>query len=264
MPRQAELTAFQLPSVTAMLHRTVITAIVSFWLVMVGLYVRLEVFPESMPSWMAVPVSHVVDLVLRSSDSSTLAIHQGGERIGTLYVRGSHPKNGDGSLPLLLNGELTLRLPGAPQRLTFRSRVDVSPGTNAIESLEFALRLRQPELEFRLDYDQSGGVTYKLTGAGGELLQSGGGTTPAELLAATPLAAVGVSYERVRNMARDVRPPTAHRATARLAKESIPVYRLIVPHGQSLESQIDVSQLGRILRVTTPFGVTLLAEGIDL
>ncbi len=245
-----------------MLHRIIIAIVSLFWLAMVGLYVRLQVFPETMPAWLVVPVPHVMELVLRSADSSTLAIYQSGKRIGTLYVRGSMPKPSDPLRQLLLNGELSLPLPGASEKLTFRSRLDFVPEAQTIHALDLTLRMRQQAMEFHLTYDGTGSISYALTGGDGRPVHTATGSLE-ELLAATPLGKSGISMERVRALARDASPPVAHRDTIKLAGESIPVYRLTLPLGESLSSQIDISQLGRILRITTPFGMTLLAEGIE-
>lgn len=229
---------------------------------MVGLYIRLQVFPESMPAWLTVPIPHVIDLILHSPDSSTLTIHQHSQRIGTLYIRTSAPKVANETRQLLLNGELSPPIPGTPQRMTFRSRMDISEALGRIQAMYFILRINNPGLEFRLDLDEGGSITYSLDTADGQPIQSASGTLD-ELLANTPLASSGFSLQRIRSIADNASPPTAHRATAKLAGESIPVYRLTLPHGESLTTHIDVSQLGRVLRISTPFGVTLLAEGIE-
>lgn len=245
-----------------MLHRAIIVGVAAFWLIMTGLYVRLQVAPSEQPSWMSIPPGHVINLVFGGDESSALDIFQNGLKIGTLYVRPFGGEGVPGERRIAVNGEISIKFPGARERMTFRSEFNFSREFETLNAFDFSMRLRDPEFELAVSSGEGSGVIdYRATGPGGDVLREGSGTLGG-ILADTPLAGAGLRAEDMLP-AMAAGAPRAVRGTATLAGQPVEVYRLIIPHGNDLRSEINVSLLGRILSVSTPFGIHLLTEGID-
>ncbi len=248
-----------------MFARLIITVVISsFWLVMTALYIRVQFFPNYQPGWFHIPVPHVLNLVFNSEQSSTLAIYQGEYRIGTVYVRPLLDESNDVTSYIMVNGEVTIKLPGVRKRVTFRNKMGFIDNYQSVAEFESGIRMKNPEFELEIESAAgSEAITYRVSGANDTTLREGSGTVP-EILAASPLGEAGISLDALQQVAATPAQPTARRATTQLASQEIEVYRISIPVDASSYLEIDVSQLGRVVGVRTPYGIKLVSEGVDL
>ncbi len=227
-------------------------------------YVRVQLLPSNQPAWFSIPVEHVLNLVMRSEQSSALDIYQGELKIGTVYVRPVLDDAGEPTNAIMVNGEVTVKLPGVRKRIIFRSRYKFADGYQRLLEFESGIRMRNPDFELELSSAAGSDIiSYRATGENDQIISEGAGTV-AEILAASPLGEAGLSVDALQQVSASTLQPTARRATTQLGTQKIEVYRITIPQGANTHLEIDVSQLGRIVAVNSPYGIKLYSEGLKL
>jgi len=245
-------------------YRIFAAMVVAFWLLMTGLLVRSRLQPEEVPAWLRVPPEHVLNLMFRQQEDSELLILEGGRRRGSLYLMPRRDE--DGGRRLVLNGELFLRLPG--MRKTQRVMYDgiLSMGEQyVVRGFKGRISLRDPAVTASAEVDPVAGSYRYETVESGQSTASGEGTF-ADLLKDPRLAAFGISPARMESL-RDAGAGVvieAHPSELRAHRERIETYQLSVRHGEGIAWVFHVSPTGRVLRIDTPIGYVLAAEGLEV
>ncbi len=243
-------------------YRILVAFIVGFWLVMSALLIRLEVQPEK-SNLLEVPVSHVLKLMFVQGQPSNLHILDGGQHIGGLSIRPGISQ--DKSLrSLAFSGNLSLRLPLVErQRITW----DGALGLNrAFEMNRLHLTVAFRESGYTADVSIDPGANrlkYKISLAGSDIMDS---SLPLDGSGANlGLIKLGIDPNVLANLTSNMTVPTmtAKQSELKIRNEKIDAYLVKVWQGDSVVADIYVSQLGQILLVKTPFGLTLSADDIS-
>jgi hypothetical protein len=247
-----------------MLYRAAMIGIIAFWLVMMGLLVRLETHPEA-TNIMDVPVSYVIRLIFKQHQQSILTVSNETKAIGTIFLRplitgsDTHTLNFSGALPL------QLPMLGA-QRFNFSGAVDMSE----------TLRVR----DFRVDITTRPQV-YHLGVQGDaarntlayEWSRGDQHATPQTL----PVDAAALFRALAQTLGVDLRDLpidpavitapaiaapaiTARETQIALRGELLEVYEVTVNEGAAPMLDFYVTELGQIVVVKTNFGYSLAAE----
>jgi hypothetical protein len=240
-----------------MLYRAAMVGIIGFWLVMMGLLVRIETHPET-TDILDVPVSFVMRLMFRHGQTSFLNVLDGDRRIGMFFLRPS--VTGSDGRTLNFSGDLTMPLPTAPgQRVSFGGAIAMDAAMDVRDfHADFSTRLPAAHLHLKgdgarkilsLEMQIAGeppiSRTVPMDGMVPMLAQnlSLSGAVPA-------VAAAGISAPAV----------TAREAQITLRGEQLEVYQVTVAEGTAATIDFYVTQLGQIVSATTNFGYSLTAE----
>lgn len=230
--------------------------IIGFWLVMMGLLVRIETHPET-TDILDVPVSFVMRLMFRHGQTSFLNVLEGDRRVGMFFLRPS--VTGSDGRTLNFSGDLTVPLPSAPgQRVSFGGEIAMDA---ALEVRDFHadFSTREPPAHLHLKGDEaSKSLSLEMQIAGEPPMSR---TVPMEgvvpmlaqnlsLTGMPPIGAAGVSAPVV----------TAREAQITLRGEQLEVYQVTVAEGSAATIDFYVTQLGQIVSATTNFGYSLSAE----
>jgi hypothetical protein len=235
--------------------------IVSFWIVMTVLLVRLEVNPGK-SDLLDVPPSHVFKLMFMHEQISQLDIVEDGKPVGTLML---HPKNETATRlrSLIFTGSLSTTLPGAAkkQRITWDGilEMDQAFGTR---SLEFTVNLQEPPSHLHAKLDSvTGRADYEVTQDGHTLSKSSIPMTQ-EGVAGLLRDQLGIDPSILQNVPAAVSRPmlTARQTELDVHKEKIIAYKLSLMQGETTLADIYVSQLGQILTAKTLPGYNLYTE----
>jgi hypothetical protein len=245
-------------------YRIFAVAVVAFWLVMTGLLIRTRIRPESVPAWLRVPPEHVLNLMFRQQEDSELLILEGGRRRGSLYLMPRRDE--DGTRRMAFNGELFLRLPGAgkTQRILYDGRMALGEGY-AVRTFQGRVSLRDPAVTASVDIDPAAGRYRYEVVESGETVAEGEGSF-AELLKDPRIQSFGlgvIPVEQLRAAGADVA-IEAHPSELRARGERIETYQVRIRHGAGGPWVFHVSPTGRVLRIDTPVGYVLAAEGLEV
>jgi hypothetical protein len=242
-----------------MLYRTATVAIVAFWLIMMGLLVRLETHPEA-TDILDVPVSYVMRLIFRHGQTSFLTVQDQSKEVGTVFLRPSI--TGTNGRTLNFSGAFTAQAPGA------------QPTTNSVHvtgaiDMDAALRVR----DFHADLSLSQPACHLLLKGDMVLntlayqVKAGNQVVAAQTV---PITAAGFDSLMAQNLGRvpihidpsAISTPAiaAREAEIQLHGEQLEVYQVTVSEGASPIMDIYVTQLGQIVSARTSFGYTLEAE----
>src|SRR5271169_3259170 len=106
-----------------MLYRLATVGIAVFWLVMMGLLVRLETHPGQ-TDILDVPVSYVTRIMFKHGQQSILTVREEEKSVGTVAVRPL--VTGSDARSLDFSGTLSLQFPlGAQDRVNFNGVLDL-------------------------------------------------------------------------------------------------------------------------------------------
>ena len=270
--------------VRAVFYRTLVTGIVLFWLVMIGLLVRVELFPDK-GDLLPVPLTHVAKLIFMHQQPSDLVLYNAQRvRLGTLHLQPQREKSAasDGVVLNILDGTgaTTLNLPGLPsQRMTFHFSLKFSEAEE-LKHFEWAASIRTLNLgAARKNTDPSLGIEFDGTPAldqfhylvrRDKVVEKEASGTSETLLADPDLSFLGFDPRAVierwqpdRRGAAGQLAVTAHRGTLRFNGEDIETYVISLKYADSLESTVHVSQLGQVLSVKTFAGYNLYDEALN-
>lgn len=246
-----------------MLYRSLAILIVIFWLTMIGLLVRKEVGPAG-SALRAVPVEHVVKLLLVHSEESDLSIYREKLRLGRLRIH-PHMHKLDRSRVIDFLGHLQIMIPGLErQRVEWKGEIELEK-TLKVRRFSMDFAFREPGARETLAYaqiivspadnlltwtwlDQT--RTYTLDDAG---LQS----ALREIVDASVL-------EMFQQQTKGITPPVikALQSSMTIHGERIDTYLVTIEQSGQTILAIDVSQIGTILRVKTLPGYSLAPDDL--
>ena len=257
-----------------MFYRTIVAAIIVFWMVMCGLLIRTQYFSrngESQP----VPVAFVTRLMFQHEQAAGLVLYSQQHRLdGYLHVQPKHlPHGEDGhsqAIDLLSgSGSFALTLPGINvQRVTLRGNVEVD-SQQQIQRLDLTVSLHEPRqtgpgLGLSIEGSPVRDEWHYVLKQAGVVVREDSGPF-ARLIAAADPHLPGLDLSSLEQLQRQQAAATrfsAHRGVLRVNGESIDTYVITIQHGETLESTIDFNQLGQILAVRTFAGYNLYDETI--
>jgi hypothetical protein len=237
-----------------MLYRAAAFAIVAFWLVMMGLLVRLETHPEA-TDILDVPVSYVMRIMFKHGQESLLTVSDGTRPVGSVALRpvtsGSDGRSldfsGTMSVPQRFSFSGAMNMDAALRMRDFRLDASIFKPRYTLKAVGDTARNRLA-YEVRLDGLLTASQSLPMDPASlGPALAQNLGLDPHSLPIA---AATGVSPPAI----------AAREAKVTLRGEQIEVYEVTVAEGTVPLITLDVTQLGQIILAKTGFGYTLSAE----
>ena len=251
-------------------YRALTAVIVAFWLVMTAMLVRVEFAPND-SNLLPVPPEHVFKQMFLHEQASDLVLCHGRDRLGVFHLQPKHlPTAPDGPANMVtFTGNFSLSLPGGPpnQRLNLHGSLDLD-NRQAVRRFDFKAYLHEPKqtlpsLGFALDgLPGSNQCHYQVLRA--DVVQKEASGTPAQLLDDPDLRVLGFDPRPMLVNAGQQQAAstklTARRSSIRSNGEVIETYLLTIQHAESIESTIQVSQLGQILIVKTFAGYDLYDE----
>ena len=239
-----------------MLYRLAMIGIIAFWLVMMGMLVRIETHPET-TDILDVPVSFVMRLIFRHGQTSFLNVMDGDRQVGMFFLRPA--TTGSDGRTLNFSGDLTVPMPAAPsQRVNFGGAIGMDAALR-IRDFHADFSTRQPPIHLHLKGDEAhNSLTIETQIAGQPPISR---TVPMDGLA--PMLTQNLSLHGVPGIsAADVSAPavTAREAQITLRGEQLEVYQVTIAEGSAATMDFYVTQLGQIVSATTNFGYSLTAE----
>lgn len=251
-----------------MLYRIAALGIALFWLVMMGMLIKLETQPDS-TDILDVPVSYVERIIFKHGQQSILTVRDGDMPVGNFSMRPSI--TGTNGRALDFSGSFSFLLPLATgrQRLSFNGKLNMDA---ALATREFHLDLNMAQSHSGLTLagdTTTHKLTYAVTQAGRRvsgqtlamdpatlgpaLLSNLGIETPA-LTAALTLLPIGAGP-----------PPdvSARETEITLHGEKLQVYEVSVREGSVDVADLYVTELGQIVLAKTGFGYTLGTEDVQ-
>jgi len=238
-----------------MLYRAAMIGIAGFWLVMMGLLVRLETHPES-TDILDVPVSYVMRIMFKHGEKSLLTVRDETHTIGTVALEPS--MTGSDGRSLELYGSLALP---SQQGVNFNGGLDLDAALR-VRSFHLDMTLRQPHCHVSVTGDAASKTLRYEVRQGAQL-------TAAQTL---PMDAGGLSAALAQDLGLDPRalpispasisPPvvTARETRIALRGEQLEAYQVTVTEGGAPMIDFYVTQLGQIVLAKTNFGYSLDAE----
>ena len=248
-----------------MLYRFAMIGIVAFWMVMMGMLVRLETHPER-TDILDVPVSYVARIMFKHGQQSVLAVREEEKPIGSVEFRPLI--TGSGGRSFDFSGTLSVQWPpGWPprQRFNFQGAVDMD---SALRMLGFHLEVTSQQQHCHVSL--KGDVARKTLAFE---VRQGDRLTMSQIL---PMDAASVGSALLQQMGLDaatlpdiaaggVSPPTlaARETQITMHGEQLEVYQVTVLEGTAAVADIYVTQLGQIVLAKTSFGYRLSAEDYE-
>ena len=263
-----------------MFHRSLITGIILFWLVMTGLLLRVELFPER-GDLLPVPIPYIAKLIFVHQQPSDLILYLKKERLGNVHLVTQLAKDPEdpshGIVELVgCTGAVALRLPGVPyKRATFRFNTELTL-RHEMRSFECVTTLYTPQqapedvLTIQFDGRPPRDEYHYVIHHGTRTDKENSGTVAALLddpdLQVFPFDPRALIKQAMSSAAgRDAAGRmslSAHRGTLHFNGEDLETYVVAIRLADSLESTIHVSQLGQILAVNTFAGYDLYDEAL--
>jgi hypothetical protein len=239
-------------------YRILSVLIVAFWLVMSGLLLRLQFWPEE-SGVLAVPVEHVLRLLFTHALPSNLNIAFGGRPYGSLSVRPNIAENGERRLRT--SGNARLRLPLLPRdQLIWSSTLNLDQRL-AFRNLAASLSLRETGTDIDFEIDSASQAVHYSIAQNKKLVRES--TVPLSREGAAVLLRQAQLNPEILDALKSSAAP-AH-VSAKLTNfsfrhEKIEAYSVGVYQGETALLEIYVNQLGRILLVQSALGLSLAAD----
>lgn len=246
-----------------MFSRAFSVLIVLFWVAMMGLLVRSEVWPDR-SALRAVPVEYVAKLLWQHEQVSDLTVWNDGSRIGHLTL---HPRmrKDDKTRLLEFSGNMLLRLPGTRrQRLSWDGHAEFDAASE-LAILEFGIAVREPS-PMRADVTVMPAqkrARFRLTNGGREVesdeysLDESGLKKLLGQLDLDPAL-----YDTFRFSGGPTAVVSAQMSTMTIHHERIETYLVEVRQGGQTLLEAQVSQLGQLLRVRSVIGYTMAPDDL--
>jgi len=229
------------------------------WATMSFLFVRSEFLPSSTAPWLEIPPAHMLTQFFHHEEFSELDIKEGRQKVGNLRIRPTR-SNGDEPHKVQMTGDIAIKLPSLErQRITFEA-VFLLKEEYALDALKLTVQLRDPALKLEIDINSAGAFKYVVRDE--EIITDQRQGTIPSLIHDMQVAVPGLNVE---SLVLNQKPTEleARRAQLKLHNETIDVYRLVIAHSGAFQSEIDMSQLGRILRIQSIPGYEILSEGLE-
>ena len=245
-----------------MLYRLAMIGIVAFWMVMMGMLVRLETHPET-TDILEVPVSYVTRIMFKHGEHSLLTVREEGKSVGAVSLRPSI--TGPDGRSLDFSGAVSIELPlGGRQRFNFNGNMDMD---RELRVLDFHVDLAVPDQHFHLNAQGDTArkiLTYQVSQGG---RQSAPQTLPLDAAAFGPALLQALGQEANAPLALPISPGaiapptvTARETQITLHGEQLQVYQVTIREGTALAADFYVTQLGQVVLAKTNFGYSLSAE----
>ena len=236
-----------------MLYRAAMLGIIAFWLVMMGLLVRLETHPEA-TDILDVPVSYVMRLLFKHGQISLLTVSDQTKPIGDISLRPL--TTGSDGRALDFSGTLSI-----PQRFSFSGSLDMD-ALLRVRGFHLDASIRKPQYNLKATGDSARDrITYEVR-VGGQLTASQ--SLPMDAAAFGPALAqnLGLDPHALPIAAAGMAPPaiTSREAQITLRGEQLEVYEVTVNEGTVPLISFYVTQLGQIIMAKTSFGYSLSSE----
>jgi hypothetical protein len=242
-----------------MLYRCATIGIIAFWLVMMGMLVRLETHPEA-TDILDVPVSYVARIMFKNGQRSLLNVRQENNQIGSFSL---HPSiTGSSSRALDFSGTLALQLPvGAAQRLNFHGVLDMDIAMRIVD-FHLEVNMQEPHYHITADGDVARKtVTFEIRERNHVIASQ---TLPLDAAALGPALSqnFGIPGNALTPGPGGIAPPavTAREAQITMHSEQLQVYEVSVGEVTNPLVRFYVTQLGQVVLAKTNFGFTLSAE----
>ncbi len=229
------------------------------WAIMSFLFVRSEFLPSTSSPWLEIPPAHVLNQFFHHEEFSELDINEGRQKVGNLRIR---PTKADGDQPhqVQMTGDIAIKLPSLDrQRITFEAVFSLKEDYT-IDHVKLATQLRNPAVKLNIDINAEGAFKYVVRDQ--ETITEQRDGTIDSLIDDLETAVPGIDIKAMLAN-QEPRELEARRAQLKLHNETIDVYRLVIANSGALQSEIDMSQLGRILRIKSIPGYEILSEGLE-
>ena len=252
-----------------MLCRALAVLITGFWLTMIGLLIRKEAGPGD-SALRAVPVGHVIKLLLMHEQPSDLNIYNGKLPLGHLRIHPQMPTGGRARL-IAFVGDLHVMLPGMErQRVTWDGELELEKNL-ATRRFTMGLTWREPTMrnapasriqitvvpaENRLTWtllssDPRGDEPHTSTLDDAGLQRA--------------LREIDPSLQTLfQSQTRSITPPVirALQSSMLIHGERIDTYLVTIAQSGQTLLEFDVSQLGQILRAKSLIGYSLAPDDL--
>lgn len=241
-----------------MLYRATMIGIIAFWMVMMGLLVRLETHPDA-TDILEVPVSYVMRIIFKHGQQSLLAVRDETKPIGTLSLRPSTSASGQRTLDF--SGSLSLQLPlSTRQRYSFNGGINMD-GTLQVRSYHVQLT-QEPRFQFNVKADAATNrIAYEVRQ--GDLVTASQ-SLPMDEKSLGPLLlqALGLPATALPISTGSIAPPVfaARETQVSLQGEQLQVYEVTATEGTAPLLDFYVTQLGQVVMAKTNFGYSLTSE----
>jgi hypothetical protein len=236
-----------------MLYRAAAFVIIAFWLVMMGLLVRLETHPEA-TDILDVPVSYVMRIMFKHGQESFLNVSDGTKSIGSVSLR--PVTTGSDGRSLDFSGTLSV-----PQRFSFNGVMEMD-GALRVRGFHLDASVLKPRYTLHAAGDTaSNRLTFELRLDG---MLRAAQTLPLdrEALGSALAQNLGLDPHVLPASTAGVSPPgiSAREAQITLRGEQLEVYEVTVTEGSVELISFYFTQLGQIILAKTSFGYSLSAE----
>ncbi len=256
-----------------MFYRALTVGIVAFWLLMMGLLLRVE-FSSGEGEMLAVPVDYVWKLMFLREQPSDLVLYSQRQRIGNFHLQPRRLPTGTEGTPgpvRILNGSggLALNLPGmSGQNLTLRGSLEMDE-RNTAHRVGFNVSLHTPGQAavgtiLTLDGRPSRDEWHYQVRQGDTVLRDSSGSA-ATLLGALNVGSWGFDPQTILQTGQsqpDTAKATARRGVLHTNSEDVEAFVVTIHRGEPLETTMYVSQLGQILAVKTFGGYDLYDDAL--
>ncbi|MGA3171674.1 MAG: hypothetical protein ABSE62_11755 [Chthoniobacteraceae bacterium] len=245
-----------------MLYRITTIGIVAFWLVMMGLLVRLETHPEE-TGILDVPVPYVMRIIFKNGQRSVLSVSDDTGQIGTAAL---HPSvTGSDGRSLDFSGTLSLRMPiSGQQRLNASGAVDMNAALQ-VRGFHVDLAILQPPCRLSATGNMAANSLAYRAFQGKRLVASG--TLPMDPAALSQVLSqsIGLGPNALPISQGSISLPTAtaREAEISLHGEQLQVYEVTIHEGASTALDFYVTQLGQIVLAKTNLGYTFSNDDLQ-
>jgi hypothetical protein len=236
--------------------------IVGFWLLMLGLLIRLQIYPEG-SDVLSVPPEHVIGLMFTHGQPSDLSIQTAsGQRIGSVALRPSL-LNDVGERSFGFTGNVQLQLPGiAKQRIVWESQTRLDAELAPLDS-QVQLTMREPNYQLTVSVSPKEKIAHYELFSGANLVDASSvDLTEAgleELLRRLGFDPTGLKALRTGSATPEVK---AKRTKFSVRGEEIEAYRITLRQDDQIMAEAYVSQLGQVLILKTSLGFRLVQDDL--
>ncbi|HEX4086006.1 MAG TPA: hypothetical protein VHY22_13915 [Chthoniobacteraceae bacterium] len=243
-----------------MLYRFAAFGIITFWLVMMGMLVRLEVHPDE-TNILDVPVSYVVRIMFKHGQSSFLDVRDGEKPVGSISLRPSI--TGTDARLLDFSGTLSVQMPlsNGRQRYNFNGGMAMNAALE-VRTFHLDFTVQEPHTRLAVQGDIPRKLLTYQTYFGDHVSSSQ--RLPLDAAGITPalMQSVGLDPGVLPIVPTGMTPPTvsARETQITMHGEKLDVYQVSIHEGASTAMDIYMTQLGQVVLVNTNFGYTLGAE----
>lgn len=248
--------------------------IITFWGVMTGLLLKREFGTAG--ELLRLPPEHLLELMFRHEQSSSLIISNNDTQVGTLnFFPTRHAPNPE--VPELNTHQLRamtnvgITLPGGDKRrLVANLRFHLNDKMQ-MEELSWIVVLRSTKKNGNADIRSEGlyrmkDATYEVTISEGDVLLHKNEGPLSGLLELPELRSLGIDPAAFADIAKQSSPEfTIHRTRIELQGEEMEAYRLTLNQAGGQVGEIYMNQIGQVLMIRTMFGYSAQSgDGLEI